>query len=105
MQYRRNNKNKKNFEKKFSNKILLIHDCAHSFGTIYKDKYVGSYEDIAIYGLNVSKIMTSVFGGMLVSNNAKLIDKIRNWHKKHIKDISIKVFFKKNLFDSYFFLI
>ena len=40
--------------------------------------------------MNVSKIMTSVFGGVLVSNNSSIISKVRNWELENINKPSFK---------------
>ncbi|MDP3231119.1 MAG: DegT/DnrJ/EryC1/StrS family aminotransferase [Acidovorax sp.] len=70
-------------EARYGNKIWLIQDCAHSFGASWKGRLVGSSGDVALYGLNISKMMTSIFGGMLTFSNAELAAKARSWRDAH----------------------
>ncbi|MDC7249476.1 MAG: aminotransferase class I/II-fold pyridoxal phosphate-dependent enzyme [Sphaerochaetaceae bacterium] len=57
----------------------LIEDAAESLGTTYKGQYTGTFGDFGIYSFNGNKIITTSGGGMLVSNNTKMIDKARFW--------------------------
>tara|TARA_B100001057_G_C22871767_1_gene959310 strand:+ start:10932 stop:12134 length:1203 start_codon:yes stop_codon:yes gene_type:complete len=53
-------------------KIILIEDCAQSLGSKIKDRYVGTYGDMAIFSFHQQKNMTTLGeGGMLVVNNKK----------------------------------
>ena len=72
-------------EKKFGNKIWLINDCCHCFGAKWNEKYVGNQGDVAIYAFNISKMITSIFGGILTFNDKKLADKVRNWRNNNFK--------------------
>lgn len=58
-------------------KIAIIQDCAHSFGAEWQGKPVQCAGDAAIFGLNVSKIITSIFGGMVTTESAALAARIR----------------------------
>ena len=63
------NKIKKICDKK---KIILIEDCAQSLGSKIKNKYVGTFGDMAIFSFHQQKNMTTLGeGGMLVVNNKK----------------------------------
>jgi len=70
-------------EKRYGHKIWVIQDCAHSFGARWKGKLVCNEGDAALFGLNISKMITSVFGGMLTTNNAELNQKMRSWRDAH----------------------
>lgn len=59
--------------------VTLIEDAAESLGTTYKGKYTGTFGEYGIYSFNGNKIITTSGGGMVVSNNAERIDKIRFW--------------------------
>lgn len=59
--------------------VPLIEDAAESLGTIYKDKWTGTYGDYGIYSFNGNKIITTSGGGMLVSDNKEGIEKARFW--------------------------
>ena len=60
-------------------KVVLIEDAAESLGTRYKGKETGTFGDYGIYSFNGNKIITTSGGGMLVSNNEKMIAKSRFW--------------------------
>lgn len=64
-------------EAKYGHKIWLIQDCAHSFGATWKNRLVGTSGDVALYALNISKMITSIFGGILTLQDAGLAAKIR----------------------------
>jgi len=66
-------------EKKYGKKIWLIQDCCHAFGAKWKGQMIGTSGDVAIYALNISKIITSIFGGMLTFQNKALANKVRLW--------------------------
>jgi dTDP-4-amino-4,6-dideoxygalactose transaminase len=59
--------------------VPLIEDAAESLGTIYKDKWTGTYGDYGIFSFNGNKIITTSGGGMLVSNNKEGIDQAQFW--------------------------
>jgi dTDP-4-amino-4,6-dideoxygalactose transaminase len=59
--------------------VALIEDAAESLGTTYKGKYTGTFGDYGIYSFNGNKIITTSGGGMLVSNNAERVAKVRFW--------------------------
>ncbi len=58
---------------------VLIEDAAESLGTKYKGRESGTMGDFGIYSFNGNKVITTSGGGMVVSNDQKLIDKIRFW--------------------------
>lgn len=59
--------------------VPLIEDAAESLGTIYHDKWTGTFGDYGIYSYNGNKIITTSGGGMLISENAIGVDKARFW--------------------------
>ncbi len=48
------------------NSIRIIHDAAHSFGSKYKNKLIGSFSDICMFSFDPVKTITSIDGGILV---------------------------------------
>ena len=46
--------------------IRMIHDAAHSFGSKYKGKMVGSFSDITMFSFDPVKNITCIDGGILV---------------------------------------
>ena len=76
-------------EERFGNKIWLIQDCCHAFGAEYQGRMIGSSGDVAVYAFNISKIMHSIFGGMLTFQDQELADKVRAWRDDNFKRTSI----------------
>ena len=72
-------------EQQYGHKIWLIQDCAHSFGATWNGRMVGTSGDTALYALNISKMMTSIFGGMLTFQDQDLANKIRTWRDERFK--------------------
>jgi dTDP-4-amino-4,6-dideoxygalactose transaminase len=59
------------------NKILIIEDCSQSHGAKYRNKFTGSFGDIAIWSFCNDKIMNTLGeGGMICVNNEKIYKKI-----------------------------
>lgn len=61
--------------------LKLIEDATEALGSYYlKGKYAGKHcgtiGDIGVYSFNANKIITTGGGGMVVSNNAELLDKV-----------------------------
>ena len=59
------------------NNLFLIEDCAESIGARYNDKLLGTYGDIACFSFYGNKTITTGEGGMVVTNNDKLNEKLR----------------------------
>ena len=57
--------------------IPIIEDAAEALGSLYKGKALGTFGKFGVYSFNGNKIITTSGGGMLVSNNKKLIEKAR----------------------------
>ena len=70
-------------EARFGHKIWVIQDCAHSFDTRWRGKPVAREGDAALFGLNISKSMTSIFGGMLTVADQDVAKTIRRWRDEH----------------------
>ncbi len=64
------------------NKLFLIEDCAHSLGALYRDKPVGSFGDAAFFSFGRDKIVSSVYGGLALTNNSQLAEKIKREKEK-----------------------
>ena len=64
--------------KKFcdENNLILIEDCAHSLGAEYKGKKVGTFGRAAFFSFGRDKMISCVYGGMAVTDDDKLSQKI-----------------------------
>ena len=63
--------------------VKIIQDCAHSFSAQWNGAPVLSEGEAAIFGLNLSKTISSVFGGMVTTNNDQLANEIRTLRQKN----------------------
>jgi len=85
--------------KKIANKrnLILIEDTCESLGSIYNNKYLGTFGKYGTYSFYVSHQITSGEGGMIVCNDTsdyKIIHKLRahGWdrglNKKNVKNFN-----------------
>ena len=58
--------------------ITLIEDAAESLGSYYKNKHTGTFGAAAILSFNGNKPVTTGGGGMVISDDAVLIEKVRH---------------------------
>ena len=56
--------------------LKVIYDAAHCFGTQYKGKSIFEYGDISTCSLHATKLMHSVEGGFVCSNNNSLTERM-----------------------------
>ena len=59
--------------------LYLIEDCAHSLGVEYQNKKLGTFGAAAFFSLGRDKVISSVSGGMVVTNDGKLGKKIKEF--------------------------
>ena len=64
------------------NNLYLIEDCAHALGAKYQGKFCGTFGEAAFFSFGRDKIISSVFGGMVVTNNEKIGEKILEFRDK-----------------------
>jgi dTDP-4-amino-4,6-dideoxygalactose transaminase len=70
-------------ETRLGQKIWVIQDCAHAFGATWQGKLVCNQGDMALYGLNISKTITSIFGGMITTNDSQIHRKLLDFRNRH----------------------
>ncbi len=97
----------------YGHKIWIMQDCCHAFNAEWKGKRLSSSGDVSVFAFNISKMITSVFGGMLTFQDIKLADKVRQWRDENFKNPStLKVLKRKAYllfvwiaFNKYFYYI
>ena len=57
--------------------LYVVEDAAEAHGALYKNKKIGSLSDAASFSFYANKILTCGEGGMVVTNNEKLAEKMR----------------------------
>lgn len=68
--------------------IVIIQDCAHSFSAEWKGRPVQREGNAAIFGLNISKLITSIFGGMVTTDDEALANSLREIRANNLKPAS-----------------
>ncbi len=63
------------------NNLILIEDCAHSLGAEYNDKKVGTFGKAAFFSFSRDKIISSVYGGLIVTDDDELAKRIDNYRQ------------------------
>lgn len=61
------------------NNLLLVEDACDALGSKYKDKYVSIFGNIGTYSFYPAHQITTGEGGMVVTNNDELAEKIRGY--------------------------
>lgn len=56
--------------------LIVIEDCAEAIGSEYKGKKIGSFGDIACFSFFGNKTITCGEGGMVMTNNENLYEKL-----------------------------
>ncbi len=72
-------------EKRFGQRIYVIQDCAHSFEAESDGKSVIKEGDGALFGLGISKQITSIFGGMFTTDDDAIAARLRAWRDEHFQ--------------------
>lgn len=57
--------------------LPIIQDCAHSFAAQWRGRSVQTVGTAAIFGLNASKLVNSIFGGMVTTDDLELAESLR----------------------------
>ncbi|MFW6024724.1 MAG: DegT/DnrJ/EryC1/StrS family aminotransferase [Candidatus Woesearchaeota archaeon] len=77
--------------------ILIIEDCAHSFGSNYKNKPVGTFGDFSIFSFDYIKPLNLLGGGALLVNNFNYLKEIKKSYSKYLFpkkiDVSFRIFY------------
>lgn len=65
--------------------LKIIEDAAEAIGSEYYGKKAGSFGDVSCFSFHGSKTMTTGEGGMLLTDNKKIIEKAK-YYTDHCKD-------------------
>lgn len=65
-----------------SKKITIIEDCAHVIGETYKSRKIGIFGKAAFFSFGRDKAFSSVSGGMVITNDQRLGDKLTLFQKE-----------------------
>jgi len=57
--------------------FTLIDDAAQAFGAEYKNRKIGSFEHTTTFSFSYAKIISTIEGGCITTNNNELLEKIR----------------------------
>jgi len=57
-----------------SNDLLLVEDCAHAIGAKIRGKHVGTFGDAGCFSFYPTKNITTIEGGMIITNSKKIAD-------------------------------
>ena len=58
--------------------LFIVEDATEAVGSKYKEKTVGTIGDIGVYSFNGNKMMTTGGGGMIVTKNQEMMEKIKH---------------------------
>jgi dTDP-4-amino-4,6-dideoxygalactose transaminase len=61
-------------------KLKLIEDCAQACGGSFKGKKLGTFGEVGCFSFQYHKIITAGEGGMCLTNNARLYDRLMGYH-------------------------
>lgn len=70
-------------------KLFVIEDCAHAIGNEYtgneyERKKLGTLGDAAFFSFGRDKVISSVYGGMAITNNLELGEKLRKVQSEYV---------------------
>jgi len=58
--------------------LYIIEDAAEAHGAKYKDRLIGTMGDMAAFSLYAAHIITTMEGGIILTNNAKMAESMRS---------------------------
>ncbi|MCD4676664.1 MAG: aminotransferase class I/II-fold pyridoxal phosphate-dependent enzyme [Desulfobacula sp.] len=61
-------------------KLYVVEDCSQSTGAAFKNRKIGNFGDVAIYSSEQSKVFTTIQGGMAVTNDDLLAERLKDYY-------------------------
>ena len=74
------------------NNLILIEDCAHALGAEFRDFKVGAYSKAAFFSFSRDKIISSVYGGLAVTNDDEIGKNLLSFQKEFGKPSRFWIF-------------
>jgi perosamine synthetase len=78
--------------------VYIIQDCAHSFAAEWEGRPVQKEGAAAIFGLNISKTLTSIFGGVITTDNKDIYQKLKTIREQRLNRSDWKKSFRRLLY-------
>jgi len=72
--------------------LILIEDCAHSLGAKYNNQLVGTFGQAAFFSFGRDKVISSVAGGILITDDQELAGKIKKIRQSTDFQTRFKIF-------------
>jgi perosamine synthetase len=60
------------------NNLSIIEDSAHAIGTTLQNKHAGTWGDAGCFSFYPTKNLTTIEGGMVITNDKKIYDKVKS---------------------------
>ncbi len=57
--------------------VHVVYDAAHAFGSAIGDRRVGTFGRAEVFSLSATKVLVSIEGGLIASNDEQLLERIR----------------------------
>lgn len=67
--------------------ITVVEDAAESLGSFYKNTHTGCLADVGIISFNGNKVVTTGGGGMILTQNEQIAQKVRHWANQSKADL------------------
>lgn len=72
-------------------KLKTIEDCAHVFGGEHDKRKLGTFADVGVFSFGSDKPISCVRGGVAITNNMGLADKLKNYQSSLGETSFIKI--------------
>lgn len=75
------------------NRLILIEDCAHSFGATLNGRHSGTFGEAGVFSFYATKAIPAGEGGIVITNNSNLGNKIKKYviYDRFDQELSIGV--------------